>query len=90
MLSGVVMIFQGFSYSLIAPLPGIIPIILGHLLFNSGDKAKRLYIKKYEEHQIDDMEELLKNYGWYLLVVCILTIIVILFYSLVYLYFATR
>jgi len=84
------MIFQGFSSSLIAPLPGFIPIILGYLLFNSGEKAKRLYIEKYEEHPIGDMEELLINYGWYLLIVCILTIIVILFYSLVYFYFATR
>jgi len=75
--------FTGFSSALVAPIPGIILMILGSFLFKTGKFAGEL---KKDASRIYVLENFFKNHLWFLLLTSILASLIILFYLIFFIF----
>ncbi len=80
---GLLLFFTGFSAGLIAPVPGIILMILGSFLFKTGTLARDI---KKDASRIFILEAFLKNHLWFLLLTSILASLIILFYLIFFIF----
>lgn len=76
MLYGLIFIIVGFMETLLYSIPGMVSILLGKLLFDIGQEAKKAL--KSEEESIRAAQQIIKKYGVYLLCFGVLVILSIL------------